>query len=90
MDEGVKKLGAILQRQGYFDWKLKIIQSGGGLCNYEAKEIWLDESHLNPAFLLHEIAHIKYHDHNFRWADHYTKLMEDYLSLNWEEGGLKE
>ena len=78
-DEARRDFEKWLYSHGFPDWKVKIINSGGGLCNLDAKEIWLDETHLNMVFFLHEVAHIKYHDHNFRWADHYTKLMEDWL-----------
>lgn len=64
------------------EWKLKIINSGGGLCVYKTKEIWIDSSHINMPFILHEITHaITKEDkkHSSIWADKYTELLELYL-----------
>lgn len=75
----VKIARKILVDLKYYEWNIKIIDSGGGLCVHEVKEIWVDESHLNELpWFLHEIAHIKYPDHSPHWADWYTKLLSFY------------
>lgn len=70
----------ILNDLGYSEWKIRIIDSGGGLCNHKTKEIWLDRKHCGSViWLLHEIAHIKYPDHSSHWADHFTWLATKYI-----------
>lgn len=73
----------ILKEEELKDWKIKIINSGGGLCLHEKKEIWIDKNNYNIPFLLHEIAHAKIdksNQHNVYWGDSYTKLVIKYLN----------
>jgi len=70
----------ILDDLGYPGWQVKIIDSGGGVCHHNLKEIWIDRKHVGSVtWLLHEIAHIKHLDHSAHWADHFTALMCKYV-----------
>jgi len=75
----------ILKKYGLKDWKLAWIKSGGGLCIWDLKEIWIDEKYKhNPAMILHEIAHALTPDsprgttlHSYEWACEYTRLVKE-------------
>lgn len=70
----------ILKMLGYLDWTVKKIESGGGLCCHNLREIWLDaEFTQSVPWIMHEVAHIAHPDHTAHWADHYTALMHSYL-----------
>jgi hypothetical protein len=70
----------ILKLHHYDDWSIKIIQSGGALCHHSIKEIWIDERSKDDIFLLlHEIAHIKYPNHDRKWADRFTCLCQRHM-----------
>ena len=78
----IQKLQNILNELCLNEWCIKVIESGGGLCVWDQKEIWLDKAHLNVPFLLHEATHAllgkRKNDHDAIWADEYTGLMELY------------
>ena len=75
-----KQMRDILKENGLSDWSVKIIHSGGGLTVFKTKEIWLDASHFNLVFFLHELTHaLGYKGHDAIWADKYTALLEKYL-----------
>ena len=78
----VEQVLSILNEEELSDWKLKIINSGGGLCLHEDKQIWIDKDEFGIALILHEIAHAllpeKERNHTFLWADKYTKLVDKY------------
>ena len=79
-----KEFEEILREEGLLDWKIKIIQSGGGLCEREKKEIWLDEKNFNLPFFLHEVAHALTPEERFHgaiWGDRFTALIRKY----WEK-----
>ena len=66
---------------GYPDWKIKYIESGGGLCCYKSKEIWIDcNNYYKEGLFVHEVAHIEHSRHDVFWADHYTKLVGEYFA----------
>jgi len=47
----------ILKSEGLCEWEIRW-NTGGGLCRYETKEIWLGKENDNAmALALHEIAH---------------------------------
>lgn len=86
----VKRAEEILTKYGLPDWKVKF-HTGGGLCVYEHKEIWLSDS-FDLALILHEISHalcpqhltepLWMHDktgHNALWADKFTDLVREAL-----------
>ena len=63
-------------------WTVKIITSGGGLLVRPSLEIWIDEAHVShPYMLLHELAHIKYPEHDVFWGDLFTALCADYADI---------
>lgn len=70
----------ILKLHHYDDWTIKVTQSGGASCHNAIKEIWIDERSSDDIFLLlHEIAHIKYPDHDRKWADSFTCLCQRHM-----------
>jgi hypothetical protein len=70
----------LLDLNGHHDWNYRIINSGGGLCVHSKKQIWIDEEFRHdPAFILHEIAHIRHRGHDSLWGDHYTRMMTSYV-----------
>jgi len=70
----------ILKLHNYEDWEIKIVNSGGALCMLNLKEIWIDEASKDDIFLLlHEIAHIKYPEHDRLWADRFTCLCQRHM-----------
>ena len=79
----------ILKLEGLSDWTFKIT-SGGGLCLYDKKELWLTPD--NPALFLHEVAHAlctkekcgicwveTNNGHNAIWGDTFTSLVKKYM-----------
>ena len=74
----------ILKEEGHEDWTVKEINSGGGLCVFKTKEIWLDSKYYNKStvWFLHELAHIKYSSHDSMWANHFTRLVYKYMEVN--------
>ena len=81
----------ILKDEGLSAWKIRW-NTGGGLCRYEAKEIWLGEKHNSMALFLHEVAHAlcpkekcgicwveTNNGHNAIWRDCFTNLVEKYM-----------
>jgi len=80
----------ILYDEGLSDWTIKW-NTGGGLCVYSKKEIWMDNDRENIALFLHEIAHalcpkevcgicwVDDTGHNSIWADKFTRLVKKYL-----------
>lgn len=79
----------ILIEEGLSDWKMKF-NTGGGLCLYDLKEIWLDKYPSSLALFLHEVAHAhiskktneQMNDktgHHSIWGDEYTRLVKKYF-----------
>jgi len=61
---------------GIDEWRIRFINSGGGLCLHDGKELWIDTGEIhNPAMLLHEVAHINHPKHSVYWGDFYTELV---------------
>ena len=70
----------ILKLHHYDDWIIKVTRSGGASCHTHLKEIWIDEASKDDIFLLlHEIAHIKYPEHDRKWADRFTCLCQRHM-----------
>jgi hypothetical protein len=70
----------ILEAEGYSNWKVKEINSGGGIVLFKTREVCLDKAHINSLpWFLHEMAHIKHRMHTAIWADYYTKLLDKYV-----------
>lgn len=70
----------ILKLHHYDDWIIKVTRSGGASCHIHLKEIWIDEASKDDIFLLlHEIAHIKYPEHDRLWADRFTCLCQRHM-----------
>ena len=70
----------ILKEEGYEDWSIKEIKSGGGLCVFKTKQIWLDTKYLDNIFwFLHEVAHIRYPNHENEWGNYFTRLLVKYV-----------
>ena len=51
-----EKYRYILKENGLKDWRIKW-NTGGGLCSYGRKEIWLGKIENSGALFLHEVAH---------------------------------
>ena len=79
----------ILKTEGLVDWTYKIT-SGGGLCLYDKKELWVLSN--NFALFLHEVAHAlcpkekcgvcwveTNNGHNAIWGDTFTSLVKKYM-----------
>ena len=84
-----KEFLEILKNEGLNDWTITF-NTGGGLCVYSLKEIWLNEYPSNMALFLHEVAHAlgspktnkKMGDetgHHSIWGDKYTSLVKKYM-----------
>lgn len=82
---------AILKEEGLEDWKI-VFNTGGGLCLYKHKEIWMDKEFNDIALFLHEVAHALTPDekipfifrgdktgHHVIWGDTYTRLVKKYM-----------
>jgi hypothetical protein len=79
----------VLELEGLSDWTYKIT-SGGGLCLYDKKELWILPD--NFALFLHEVAHAlcpkekcgicwveTNNGHNAIWGDTFTNLVNKYM-----------
>ena len=84
---------SILAREGREGWKIKW-NTGGGMCNYKSKEIWMGKRKRNISLFLHEVAHALCtketcgtlwvecnNGHNVAWGDCYTKLVKKYMII---------
>jgi hypothetical protein len=82
----------ILKNEGLEDWNIKW-NTGGGLCVYAHKEIWIGERGNSMALFLHEVAHAlcpkekcgecwveTNNGHNAIWGDTFTALVKKYLT----------
>ncbi len=79
--ERSKLIKRILEKEGYKDWVVKNVGRGGNLTVFKTKELWMNHKQLNNLFwVIHEIAHIKYPDHSNEWGNHYTKLLNKYIT----------
>lgn len=87
----IEKAYQVLKQHHYDDWKIIVINSGGALCMLNLKEIWIDAGSKDDIFLLlHEIAHIKYPEHDRNWADRFTCLCQRHMGwaipmANWSD-----
>jgi hypothetical protein len=87
----IEKAYEVLKQHHYEDWKIVVTKSGGALCMLNLKEIWIDEHSKDDIFLLlHEIAHIKYPEHDRLWADRFTCLCQRHMGwaiplANWSD-----
>lgn len=74
----------ILANERLKSWKI-VWETGGGLCLYEKKEIWMGDDKDDIALFLHEVAHAKCKDkgpkhwHDVFWADKFTNLVRKYM-----------
>ncbi len=82
----------ILINEGLNDWTIRY-NTGGGLCVFSCKEIWMDaENKMNLSLFLHEVAHalcpeeeylefykIDKTGHFSIWGDHFTALVKRYM-----------
>ena len=70
----------ILKEEGYKDWAVKNVGTAGNLTVFKTKELWMNHKQVNNLFwVIHEIAHIKYPNHENEWANHYTRLLVKYI-----------
>lgn len=76
----------ILDKEGLSGWKIKW-NTGGGLCVYNHKEIWMDKKRNDDfSLFLHEVAHAlagvredwDKTGHDAIFADTYTRLVKKY------------
>lgn len=74
----------ILTNERLKSWKIRW-DTGGGLCVYEKKEIWMGSDRNDIVLFLHEIAHAKRPDkgynswHDVFWGDKFTNLVRKYM-----------
>lgn len=81
----------ILAKERLKSWKIRW-DTGGGLCVYEKKEIWMGSNREDIALFLHEVAHAKCPKkvcgscwvdsntgHNAIWGDKFTNLIRKYM-----------
>ena len=79
-----KQFNKILITEGLGNWKIKNINSGGGVCHHSTKEIWIDLNKYKSKAIfmfLHEVAHAKIdekHQHNGYFTDVFTSLCMKY------------
>ncbi len=66
----------ILQEEGFGDWSA-ILKKQDGLCVHSRKELWVGNNEEIYLFL-HELAHIKYKEHDANWGDYFTLLLYKY------------
>ena len=80
--ESLKKyMENVLIAEGHDDWQI-IPTSTDGLCCVSRKEIWIGKNVKDDEFMyLHEIAHIRFPDHEAEWGDHFTNLCRRYADL---------
>ena len=82
----LKLLRGILKKENLDDWKIKW-NTGGGLCVYEHKEIWLGKKRNCVALFLHEVAHAicpketrrDKTGHTAIWGNTFTRLVKKYM-----------
>lgn len=78
------RFSEILEAERLLGWKVVIINSGGGLCNFKSRELWIDEKYKNGlSMFLHEVAHAmrgkNAKQHDVFWGDLYTSLVYKYM-----------
>ena len=79
--ERAKLIRRILDDEGYKDWAVKNVGTAGNLTVFKTKELWINHKQMNNLFwVLHEIAHIKYPNHESEWANYYTRLLDKYIN----------
>jgi len=65
-----------LNRYEYNDWRVRVVGSQPNLCLSQIKEIWLCTEHAaSLTWFLHELAHIKYPEHDAEWGNWYSILL---------------